>query len=173
MNPDRGSPSALPMPKLALMRDTAPAIFFCGSASRRMLIPTGITAPENPWMARPASAQKNVPPREAVNAPTIIIAIAISSIRRLPNMSARRDTMGVATAAVRSVTVTSQDTSSPVTPKTRGYSGSRGTTAVFSRDTAIPPLASVAMMIQSGYLRRLLRLPVPAGSDGALPMECG
>lgn len=63
--------------------------------------------------------------------------------------------MGVATAALSRVTVTSQETSSELTWKIRGYSGSSGTTAVFSRDTVMPPSPMMAVTSQGGDLSAL------------------
>ncbi|GAA1901588.1 hypothetical protein GCM10009688_01430 [Arthrobacter gandavensis] len=48
--------------------------------------------------------------------------------------------------------MTSQDTSSELTLNSRGYSGSSGTTAVFSNDTVIPPSAMMVVTSQAGDL---------------------
>ncbi len=85
----------------------APATFSRGSSSRRTAIATGIIDGASPWSARPIRTGTNEPPTAATTEPTIMVDIAISIIRFLPYMSARRETIGIATAETSSVTVTS------------------------------------------------------------------
>ncbi len=53
MMPDNGSPSAAPIPRVALIRATAEPTFSFGSSSRMMLIPIGMSAAAKPCSARP------------------------------------------------------------------------------------------------------------------------
>ena len=53
INPDNGSPSAAPMPRVALINATADPTFSLGSSSRMMLIPIGISAAAKPCSERP------------------------------------------------------------------------------------------------------------------------
>ena len=89
-------------------------------------------------------------------------------ISRLPNMSASLDMIGVATALVSSVAVTSQDASSGLTPRMAGNSGSSGTTIVCCSATTVPDRDRIAMTAQVG--RVLGRVAAIAGSSrGDIP----
>src|SRR5690606_28404590 len=68
-----------------------------------------------------------------------------TSMSFLPNMSARRETMGVPTAAVSSVMVTSQEALSLVVSRIAGKSGSSGSTSVCCSDTSVPHRARTVM----------------------------
>ncbi len=111
-----------------------------------MLIPTGIIEIAKPWRPRPISRATKLPPIAATSDPTTIIVIEISIMRRFPNMSARRETIGVATALVRSVTVTSQEASSALTPRIFGKSGNNGMTIVCCSATTVPERQRIAVM---------------------------
>ena len=68
-------------------------------------------------------------------------------------MSANRDMIGVATALVSNVAVTSQDASSELTPRMPGNSGSSGTTIVCCNATTVPHSDRIAMTAQVGLCR--------------------
>ena len=145
MIPESGSPSALPMPSVALMRATAETTFSRGSSSRMMLMPTGIRDAARPWKARPTSSIPKVPPTAAIKEPMTMVTMATTIMRRLPNISARRDTMGVAMALVNSVMVTSQEVFSGEVLRIFGKSGSSGTTMVCCSATTVPARQRIAM----------------------------
>src|SRR6195952_1157038 len=82
--------------------------------------------------------------------PTVIATMHTIIISRLPNMSANRDMIGVATALVSRVAVTSHDASSELTPRMPGKSGSNGTTMVCCNETTVPHNDNTPMTAQVG-----------------------
>ena len=103
-----------------------------------MLIPTGMSAAANPCSARPAITVANVSPTATSTAPAVIVTRATTTIRRLPTMSANRDTIGVATAPLRIVIVTAHEAVVGLTPRMSGRSGISGTTSVCCSAASIP-----------------------------------
>ena len=69
-------------------------------------------------------------------------------MRRLPIMSARRETIGVATAPTSRVDVTSHDALSVVVSRISGKSGSNGTTSVCCSATTVPDRHRVATIAE-------------------------
>jgi hypothetical protein len=130
------------MPSVALISATAPPIRSGGSSSRIVEMPIGMSAGANPCSARATirthSESLAAPSREPARSTSRETTI----IRRLPYMSASRDRIGVATALVSRVTVTSQEALSMLVPSSRGKSGSSGTTSVCMSETAVPHSAS-------------------------------
>ena len=90
------------------------------------------------------------PPTAATIDPTVIATMHKIIISRLPNMSASRDMIGVATALVSKVAVTSQEASSELTPRMPGKSGSNGTTRVCCNATTVPHNDNTPMTAQVG-----------------------
>ncbi len=86
-----------------------------------------------------------MPPIAATREPSSIIDSDRIIIRRLPYMSAMRETIGVATAPVSSVIVTSQVASPSLTPRMPGRLGSNGTTRVVCSATTSPARLSSAV----------------------------
>ena len=158
MIPDSGSPSALPMPSVALMRATAETTFSRGSSSRMMLMPTGIRDAARPWKARPTRSVSNVPPTAAMMDPTTMVTMATTIMRRLPNMSAIRETMGVAMALVSSVMVTSQEVLSGEAFRIFGKSGNSGTTMVCCSATTVPARHRIVMTREVRFGAATVRL---------------
>jgi copper resistance protein C len=93
---------------------------------------------------------RKTPPVAAINDPTVIASIATSIMRRLPNMSASRETIGVATADISKVEVTSHDEVSGVTEKIPAKSCSSGTTKVCCSETTVPQSDRMPTMAQVG-----------------------
>ena len=145
IRPASGRPAADPMPRVADMRATAPPTRSRGSSSRMIEMPTGMSAAAKPCRARPATTTASVPPRAPSTDPRIWSTRQTSIIRRLPCMSASRLTMGVATALVSRVAVTSQDASSAVVCSRVGNSGSSGTIRVCCSATIVPVRASTVV----------------------------
>lgn len=115
-----------------------------GSTSRMMLMPSGTTAAARPWRARPAI----IGMRESLSAqttePEISRTMLTRSMRRLPNMSPRRPTTGVATAAARRVAVTAHAVFDAEASRSFGSSGTIGMTRVCISETTMPAKARTA-----------------------------
>ncbi len=150
------------MPRVALIRATAEPTRSLGNSSRMMLIPIGINAAANPCRERPMITVRKIPPTAAMIDPMVIATMHRIIINRLPNMSASLDMIGVATALVSRVAVTSQAESSGLTPRIPGKSGSSGMTIVCCRATTVPQSDRMPMIAQVGAFRR-----AGAGAGGA------
>src|ERR1700712_770066 len=100
--------------------------------------------------------------------PTVIATMHTIIISRLPNMSANRDMIGVATALVSRVAVTSHDASSELTPRMPGKSGSNGTTMVCCNATTVPHNDNTPMTAHVG-VRFLERVGKEGGSVMIIP----
>src|SRR6478752_270850 len=89
--------------------------------------------------------------------PAVIATMHTTINNRLPNMSASRDMIGVATALDSSVAVTSQDASSAETPRIPGKSGNSGITIVCCRATTVPHNDRMAMtaQVETDFLDRV------------------
>ena len=125
-------------------------------------------------MARPTSIAGKFAPSAAMSEPTVMTAKDTSSILRLPYMSAMRETIGVATAPVSRVAVTSQEASSADTSRIAGRSGSRGMTSVCCSETSMPQEVRIAMVAQEGTRRTdIRRAPVRGTVVGTCPREKG
>ena len=77
----------------------------------------------------------------------------MSIISRLPNMSAHRETIGVATALVSRVAVTSHEPFVSVVCNSLGTSGNSGTTSVCCSATSVPVIARTAVTSPAGRRR--------------------
>lgn len=89
-------------------------------------IPTGTSATPTPCRDRARINKGSALLRPPSNDPATETAKASSSIRRLPYMSASRDTVGVATAPANRVEVTSHDALLADVSNRRGSSASSG-----------------------------------------------
>jgi hypothetical protein len=78
-----------------------------------------------------------------------VVPTQISSIRRLPTMSASRPTIGTATAAVSRVAVTIHAVSAAGAPSRRGNCGTSGTTSVCCSETVMPTSASTGTKVDA------------------------
>ena len=78
-----------------MLRDTRSA----GNSSRMMPKHSGSTPPPTPCSTRPATTSSSEEPSAATTEPAANTLSDSTSIRRLPNMSPRRPTIGVNTAA--------------------------------------------------------------------------
>ena len=141
------------MPIVALISATAVPMRSGGSLSRRMLMPTAISDAPKPCRARPTIIAMNETSSAQITEPRTIAPSATSNIRRLPYMSAIRAMIGVPTAAVSSVAVTSQEESEAETPRSSGNSGSSGITRVNCRAETMPHSDSTRMVTQAGTVR--------------------
>jgi hypothetical protein len=130
------------MPSVALISATAKPTRSFGSASRMMLIPTGIKDAARPCRPRPASTVTKDPPTATSAEPKVLVAKAITTMRLLPTISASRETIGVATAPDKIVMVTAHDAVVGVTPRMSGRSGMRDTTSVCCSAASMPEVAS-------------------------------
>ena len=74
-------------------------------------------------------------------------------MRRLPNMSASRETVGIATALVSSVAVMSHDALDGEVSKIFGRSPTSGMISVCCSDTNVPHTLRMAMTAQVGARR--------------------
>jgi hypothetical protein len=86
------------------------------------------------------SESLSAPSRE----PAVIAASVRSTMRFLPNMSASRETIGVATAPASRVAVSIHEPLAALVSRSRGRSGSRGRTRVWLSATTVPAIASTA-----------------------------
>src|SRR5574340_5295 len=136
-----GSPAAVPMPRVELIIAIALLIRSFGSSSRRIEIPMGTTAAPAPWQPRARISRAMFEVNAHSSEPTVIIVNAVSNIRFLPYMSARRPKIGVITAPTRSVVVISQDTAVWLAPVSAGMLGRSGTMTVCSTAWKIAPTA--------------------------------
>jgi hypothetical protein len=96
-------------------------------------------------MARPTTSQTSEGLSAATIEPATSMARQISSIRRLPNMSARRPTVGMDTAPASRVAVMAQEVSAAEALSRCGSCGSRGMTKVCCRETVMPASARTVM----------------------------
>src|SRR6185436_394137 len=115
----------------------------------------GINAEANPCRARPATSGTRLAAEAARIEPATMASMETSIIRRLPTMSASRDTIGVATAPVSRVAVTSQETLSAEACRIVGKSGSKGTTRVCCSATTVPLTHRTVVIAQAGIERLL------------------
>ena len=141
------------MPIVALIKATAVETRVGGSSSRMMLMPTAMTEEPRPCSARPPSINSNDPSKAQMTDPISMAARATTSMRRLPYMSAMRATIGVDTAALSRVIVTSHEASAGPTPSSSGKSGSSGMTKVKCSDATMPLSDSTRMVAQAGTER--------------------
>ena len=132
------------MPSEALIIATAEPRRSDGSSSRMMLIPSGITAADRPCSVRPMIAGRRLSARAVTTDPATRTTRLISSIRRLPNMSPSRPTVGVATAAASSVAVITQAVSALDAFSSVGSWGTSGMITVCISATTMPANASTA-----------------------------
>ncbi len=119
--PASGRPSAPPTPSVALTSAIAepdPLAAACTAASR--LMPSGIAAAEQPWIARPTISTRELSVSASISEPTTSAPRRRSSMRRLPNMSAEPPTTGTATAPTSRVEVSSHWCSGAVRPARAG-----------------------------------------------------
>jgi hypothetical protein len=139
---DAGRPSAPPTPSDALINAVAEPSRSAGSSSRMMLMPNGITPAAAPCSTRPMIIGSRLDDRAATNEPATSRTRLNSSIRRLPYMSPRRPTTGVATALASSVAVITQVVSAGSAWRSSGSWGTSGITRVCMSETTMPPRAS-------------------------------
>lgn len=144
MKAAEGRPRAPPTPSEALIRAVELVSRSAGSTSRMTLMPSGTTAAARPCRVRPTI----IGTRESLSAQTTEPATSRTmltrSMRRLPNMSPRRPTTGVATEAASSVAVTAQMVFDAEASRSFGSSGTIGMTRVCISETTIPARASTA-----------------------------
>ena len=88
--------------------------------------------------------------RAATSEPAVIKMMHTSIISRFPYMSASLATIGVATAAVKSVAVTNQEMSSAETCSRCWNPGSSGITMVCCNDTVVPAKDSTVITAHVG-----------------------
>ena len=144
-SPPSGSPSAPPMPSVALIKAMAEETRSFGSSSRMIEMPTGISAAEKPCRARPTISSTKLPAlRAAIREPVAISRMQTIIISRLPYMSASRATTGVATAEVSRVAVINQEASSAEIANSSAKLGSSATTRVCCSETVVPARQSTA-----------------------------
>lgn len=144
MNAAEGRPSAPPTPSEALIIAVEPASRSEGSTSRMTLMPSGTTPAARPCSARPTIIGTSESLNAATTEPLTSRTMLTSSIRRLPNMSPRRPTTGVATAAASRVAVTAQAAFDAEASRYFGSSGTIGITRVCISETTIPAKARTA-----------------------------
>lgn len=118
-----------------------------------MLMPTGMSAAAKPWSALAVMTKARVVPSAPITDPMICIVRQKNITLRLPYISARRETIGVATAEVSRVAVTSQDALSAVVSSRRGSSGSTGMMSVCCSATTVPVSASTVVRTAGLRLR--------------------
>ena len=141
------------MPIVALISATAVPMRSGGSLSRRMLMPTAMSAAPKPCSALPTIIVRKETSSAQITEPRIIAPSATSSIRRLPYMSAIRAMIGVPTAAVSRVAVTSQEESEAEMSSSSGNSGRSGITRVNCSAETMPHRDSTRMVAQAGAVR--------------------
>ena len=161
------------MPSVALINATADGTFSRGNSSRRMLMPTGMSAAPKPCSARPVTTSAKLGPSAATTDPVTVTSRQSTIIRRLPIMSARRETIGVATAPTSRVEVTSQDALSVEVPRISGKSGSNGTTSVCCSATTVPHRHRVATTAATGTARTGRAVVVGATNASSLRSRSG
>ena len=141
------------MPIVALINATAVPMRSGGSLSRRMLMPTAMSAAPKPWSALPTIIVRKETSSAQITEPRIIAPSETSSIRRLPYMSAIRAMIGVPTAAVSRVAVTSQEESEAEMSSRSGNSGRSGITKVNCSAETMPHRDRTRMVAQAGAVR--------------------
>ena len=90
MTPASGMPTAPPIPRVALISATPEPTLSAGRWSRMMLIPTGTRLVPIPARPRPVTTSASDVLIAATAEPTMTDPRQTMSMRRLPNMSARR-----------------------------------------------------------------------------------
>lgn len=142
-----GRPSAPPTPSDALITAVAEPSRSGGSSSRMMLMPSGMTPAAMPCRTRPTTMGPRLSLSAPTTEPTTSSARLIRSIRRLPYMSPRRPTVGVATEAASSVAVIAHAVSAAEAFSSRGSCGIRGMTIVCMSATVMPAKASTTTTV--------------------------
>jgi hypothetical protein len=107
-------------------------------------MPSGITAPDRPCRARPATIGHSELVSAHITEPMIISTAQARRTRRLPYISPSRPKTGMPTAAASSVEVTAQDAFASLVCSSDGNSGRIGTSRVCISETTMPPAARTA-----------------------------
>src|SRR6266498_5125424 len=160
--PASGSPSAPPMPSIALTSAIDDPTFSRGIAVESRLMPNGMAAADTPWMPRPTMRTAMSSDSAVTNEPSARAPIAASSIRRLPNMSPSRPMIGTETAATSRVEVNSQLTFVADVSSRPGRIESTGTRIDWDSDTASAPrpTSSSTRLARAPELSSVLVRPV-------------
>ena len=111
-----------------------------------MLMPRGINAIANPCNARATISTPRFSLNAPISDPITITPMLMSIILRLPNISARRDIVGMATTLEIKVAVISHDALSAVQFKMPGIWASNGMNIVCMIAMTMPDVANTAMV---------------------------
>ena len=121
---ESGRPIAPPTPSVALSDAIAVLVMCGGVTSRISAMPTGMNPMAMPCRARPASIGVSVDESAQTTEPTTRIETLATITRCLPYRSPSRPLIGIVTAAVSSVTVTTQPALATDVSRSPGRPGS-------------------------------------------------
>jgi hypothetical protein len=116
-------------------------------------MPRGTTPVTAPCSARPTITPTMLVESPAMTEPSIRHASSAMTMRLLPYMSPRRPAIGVMTAAVNSVAVTTHAVSSREALSSSGSFAWMGTTSVYMNDAQRPARARTATIAPCGGIR--------------------
>src|SRR4051812_26124455 len=133
-----------PMPKIALIIASPPAISSRGNVSRTIPNASGKTPPATPCSTRPAITTLIEPASALTTAPALNRTSTAVSTRPLPKRAPSLPTIGVAIEALRRNPVSTHETVDGLAPNSLASEGSAGTTRVWESENAMQASASVS-----------------------------
>lgn len=140
----KGSPSAPPTPRDALIAPIDEPSRSGGTMSRMIDTPTAMVPRPRPCSPRPSRNGSRLVASAQTTDPSATAAMLATRTRRLPNMSPRRPAIGVATAPTSSVIVSVHDALLDEVWTSSGSWGMSGTMMVCISATTMPPAQSTA-----------------------------